>query len=208
MSIKISSFDPILVNEFISTETLDKIYELFNAIPAGSNKKMETGNPANAYYFLDNADLKNAFAAKMLEVTGHEFETSIPLFVRYAKVPGGYPMCQPHCDTASDEEHGLTISVQLKSNTDWEVCVENMCVQLKEQDAFLFCGSNDIHWRPAKAFADEDFVDILVCHFFIKDKTLTEHLPAGHRQDWENRAEAFKANNAERVFGDIEYGHN
>jgi hypothetical protein len=61
------------------------------------------------------------------------------------------------------------LDVQLKSNINWPIVVEGKEIQLGDNDAVTFSGTHQIHWRAPLEFKDGDFIDMLFCHFSLKD---------------------------------------
>ena len=59
--------------------------------------------------------------------------------------------------------------MQLKSNIDWPILVEGQSFTLKNNEALTFSGTHQVHWREYRKFKEEDFIDMLFCHFTIKD---------------------------------------
>jgi mannosyltransferase OCH1-like enzyme len=57
------------------------------------------------------------------------------------------------------------IPSELKSTFDWKIFVEGKSFTLKDNDALVFSGTNQLHWRERINFKKDDFVDMLFCHF-------------------------------------------
>lgn len=74
------------------------------------------------------------------------------------------PSLFPHYDETFKEPR-FTFDVQLAGNIDWDILVEHRVLSLKNNQAATFSGTHQIHWRDPKEFADDQFVEMLFCHF-------------------------------------------
>ena len=81
------------------------------------------------------------------------------------------PLLFPHIDDAFDGRR-FTVDVQLKSNVDWDIVVDNwkseQTFKLVDNQALTFSGTHQVHWRPKKEFKDEEFLEALFLHFVPK----------------------------------------
>lgn len=75
------------------------------------------------------------------------------------------PTLSPHMDNFPSGR--ITIDVQLRSNTDWALVVEGKRFVLKDNQALVFAGTHQPHWREPKVFNDGEFVDMLFCHLTV-----------------------------------------
>ena len=88
-------------------------------------------------------------------------------FARYS-LKYGTPCLHPHSDT-NFKQARLTFDVQLNGNIDWPILVDNKKYLLKNNDAVIFSGTHEVHWRSKKIFNDKDYIDILLCQ--LSEKT-------------------------------------
>jgi len=74
-------------------------------------------------------------------------ETAIPSYWKWAKYCPmfGTPNIPPHIDINACT---YTIDLQLAGNIDWEIYVEGKPYLMKNGDALLYLGSEQMHWRP------------------------------------------------------------
>ena len=76
------------------------------------------------------------------------------------------PSLFPHYDETFKEPR-FTFDYQLKANIDWPIVVEpNTHLSLKDNQAATFSGTHQIHWRVPTIFEDDQFVEMIFCHFF------------------------------------------
>jgi hypothetical protein len=86
--------------------------------------------------------------------------------VSAARYANGYinpPNLYPHVDLF--EAPRFTFDIQLKSTRNWPIVVEGKEFVLRDNEAIIFSGTNQLHWRTKTTFKDDDIVDMLFCHF-------------------------------------------
>jgi hypothetical protein len=104
-------------------------------------------------------------------------------FARYEKVLDSFgkiistPLLYPHTDEGFNESR-LTLDYQIRSNTSWDICVsandKETSYTLEDNQALIFSGTHQVHWRPKKTFKDTDFIELMFFNFSpIKKSTLT-----------------------------------
>ncbi len=108
---------------------------------------------------------------KLTEISAARYSNS------YLKPPNLYP----HVD--SFETPRFTFDVQLKSTRNWPIVVEGKEFILRDNEALIFSGTNQLHWRTKTIFKDDDIVDMLFCHFSedsesptLNSKEFTNHI--------------------------------
>lgn len=177
-------FKPIVIDNVFTQEEYDSVYNSVNAV---FPKELTPDVPQNSGYF--NAKDVGYFAyvsgfedivyKKLVELTKQYGEMDVieprVHFARYTPKTGFPPTLNPHNDIGV-ETSALTLSVQLDTSFDWELCAKDSCITLKNNQAMLFSGSHQIHWRPAKEFGPDDYFDIMVCQMYLDN----EGLPPGH----------------------------
>lgn len=87
-------------------------------------------------------------------------------FARYSKEYGDMPILTPHFDNSFSSPR-VTIDIQIKSNIDWPIVVDDKSFVLKDNEALTFSGTNQIHWREHRKFNDNDFIEMIFAHFSI-----------------------------------------
>jgi len=87
-------------------------------------------------------------------------------FTRYS-LDYGIPELPPHVDT-SFKQPRLTFDVQLKGNTSWPIIIEDDKYVLKNNEALIFSGTHQVHWRERKKFNLGEYIDMLLCQFSKK----------------------------------------
>jgi len=88
------------------------------------------------------------------------------------------PSLFPHRDESFNTPR-FTIDYQLDANIDWDILVEHKVLSLKNNQAATFSGTHQIHWRESKEFKNDQYVEMIFCHFTdpksltIDEKTIT-----------------------------------
>jgi hypothetical protein len=147
------------MNELYSVINLDQI-ERTTIVPIYAQKA----------WFVD---LPEAIKNKVKDIAEQIYNLDLELeeisFARYSKEYGNLPNLTPHFDNTFLEQR-LTIDVQLKSNINWAIIVEDNSFTLKNNEALTFSGTHQIHWREYKKFNPDDYIEMLFCHFSLKNK--------------------------------------
>ena len=100
-----------------------------------------------------------------LKLTGSSY--AVYQNVRSKDLPIKRPKLQEHYDTNMGGPM-VTIDVQMASSMDWPLLVDGKEYTLKDGQALLFSGTNQLHGRPDIRFTDEDYVHMLFLHFGLE----------------------------------------
>jgi hypothetical protein len=151
-----------IVKEVFTKEEMELIYdymnsakeENFNFHPSLGHKAFWIGMP-------------QSIQDKVLSVAQQYSDVPLKLTeVSAARYANGYvcpPNLYPHIDFF--ETPRFTFDVQLKSTRNWTIVVEHEPFILRDNEAVLFSGTNQVHWREKTTFRDDDIIDMLFCHF-------------------------------------------
>lgn len=96
---------------------------------------------------------------------GSEVELTEICVAKYTLNEEYMPNLTPHFDNFDGGR--ITIDVQLKSNTDWALYVNGERFLLQDNQALVFAGTHQAHWREEKTFEGDNFIDMLFCHFTV-----------------------------------------
>lgn len=162
-------FEPILIDNVFTDQELFSIYDTrFRVAP-------ECILPdGSQYVFADEScgyitcvyPLKESIRNKIENI----IQDNVPIKVksdgnhipRYTLESGSKPQLRPHYDVGM-KTASFTLSIQLDSTKSWDLYVKDKCFNLKKNQAVLFSGSHQIHWRPDIEFSENDYYDIIVC---------------------------------------------
>jgi hypothetical protein len=95
-------------------------------------------------------------------------------FARYSPKFGYVCKLFPHYDTRGSQR--ITFDIQLRASEPWGVIVEGNQFNLNDNEALVFAGTQQIHWRENKQISPDAEIDMIFCHLTYKDdKPLDEN---------------------------------
>jgi hypothetical protein len=155
----------------------DEFKDLYDTFQKSKNDYTIVPELGYAAYWIElGEDLQSVLKSiieKKLDVKVSKIEAH---YARYSLKTGHKPLLMPHYDRALTNAT-FSLGVVLDNTLDWELFVEGNGFIPRRNDAVLFSGSHQIHWRPDIKFKDDDYYDIMVCQFYEdtdKDLTLSE----------------------------------
>lgn len=88
-------------------------------------------------------------------------------FARYSRKFGYECKLFPHYDNRDSQR--ITFDIQLRASEPWSVVVENIAYPLEDNQALIFAGTQQIHWRENKRISDNAEIDMIFCHLTYKN---------------------------------------
>lgn len=166
---KIKIVDNKIYSNILSEEDCDKIYSVIDINQTHSTSIV--GIYAQKVWFVDIPQfIKDKVTQIMSEANNQRLKLEEISFARYSKEYGDFPVLTPHYDNTFKQPR-ITLDIQLKSNINWPIVVEGRTFQLKDRDGLTFSGTHQIHWREIVELKDNDFVEMLFCHFSLENKS-------------------------------------
>lgn len=151
-----------IVKDIFSKEELELIYDHINNAPEDA---MHLHPKLGHKVFMWG--MPQIIQDKVLKVAQQYSDVPLKLTeVSAARYANGYidpPNLFPHIDFF--ETPRFTFDIQLKSTRNWTIFVEGEPFTLRDNEAIIFSGTNQIHWREKTKFRDDDIMDMLFCHF-------------------------------------------
>lgn len=174
--------------EFIFTESeMSDIYQHVNNTP--EDKRVYQEAFAHTAYF---SWLPEHIVEKIVSVVNDNFDKRLVLkelsFARYENSRGKNPLLFPHYDETFKEQR-VTFDIQLKSSMPWGIIVEDRPYILQDNQALFFSGTHQVHWREKIVFGDDDYMDMIFCHFSEEDP---ESTPEDHYRDMDSKVKLFR----------------
>lgn len=180
------NFKPVVINNIFNAQELYKIYDdRFRIAP-------ESIGPDGSQYlrtddFFGYVTSTYPPDENMIKRVHLLMQEHIPVKIkfhglhvaRYSLESGSEPKLYPHSDVGL-EKASFTLSVQLESSLDWQICVNDDCFSLEKNQGLIFSGTHQVHWRPKVKFSENDFFDIMV-YQFIEDSDSTLDITEEHR---------------------------
>lgn len=180
------NIEPFIIKEVMLEQTIDWIYKKVDELDSSSAHIVkELGHTT---YFMEFND---GFKKMMLDKIQPFFETKLEItevaFARYHHDSGYIPKLFPHFDHF--KEHRITFDIQLKSTIEWPIIVEGTEFILQNNDAVVFSGTDQIHWRKNIELSKEDYVDMLFIHLSLKENK--EEISLEFKNEREERLNSF-----------------
>lgn len=167
-----------IIDNIFTNEEIDQLYEHINNTP--EDKKYNHPSFGHTAYF---SWVPEAISKKIEKIANDNSDKPLVLrelsFARYDTNGGTRtPLLFPHYDDPFKEQR-ITVDIQVKSTLPWAIVVEDESFTLKDNQALVFSGTHQIHWREKASFSDTDYMDMIFCHFSepldVAEKISDEH---------------------------------
>lgn len=154
---------PVIIADNVLTEEQTKIiYNLIEATQDEDTRLQEfAGHRAWNPQFPKDIEKRIEDVAKMYLGDGVVL-TGDYSFARYSPEYGFDCKLFPHFD--SRDSQTITFDIQLNATEPWGIVVENETYYLKNNQALVFAGTQQIHWRENKKLSPDAKVDMVFCH--------------------------------------------
>jgi hypothetical protein len=176
-------YENIIIDKVFTTSEIDDLYNYIESQP--EEIKMVHNRIGYLGYMCGVPE--NIFK-KMEQVAADNLGMDLTLteisFSRYIGNSNKTPVLHPHIDDFDGAR--ITVDVQVRSNTEWSLFVEGREYMLQDNQALVFAGTHQVHWRDSRVLEDGEVMDMLFCHFTVNnntDNTTTEERKA-RQQDW------------------------
>jgi hypothetical protein len=158
-------FKNVIAKDVFSEKEIEDIY---NHIEATKNNVgvMELFGQLTWHSWVPD-NIVSVIEKRACEETGLDLELREVQFARYTVDSGTHPKLTPHTDEAFAEPR-VTFDIQVKSNTSWPIVVEGREYSLSDNQAVLFSGTHQVHWRTKKEFTEDDYIDMIFAHLSPK----------------------------------------
>lgn len=196
------NFEPVIFHNIFSEEELDYVRKQFET---HADNEIDVQAPFGLGTLRINLLNQEQLIAKIerlaSDAVGEELEVLEFSGTRYSTKFGWYPKLGPHADNRPVEMFVFDYHVQ--SDEDWGLFVEGKKFNFYDNDAIIFSGTGQIHWREQMQLKENSNVDLLFFWMQHKNpKTVTkEHaeimkkrssfiterinpMPSLHQSDW------------------------
>ena len=155
--------DNFIVDNIFTNQEIDEIYNYINNTP--EEHKLLINHLGQVAYQVGLPEHILIQVEKIMNsVLQYPVKLANASFATYSNEAGYSPKLFPHYDAAFDEPR-ITLDIQLKSNFNWDLFVEGKKFSLKDNQALVFSGTNQIHWRENQKILDGQKLDMIFCHF-------------------------------------------
>lgn len=176
----ILSFKPVTIKNFLSENNINKINNIINNKinnNINNNDFIYASFPINEYMGCFTYGQEKEESLSLIEVNQDivkKIENDLNINVenldliwhRYSKKTGVDPSVGVHSDS-SHEYHVLSFTVPINNNFIWDFYIEGKKYSLDNNEAVLFCVTEDLHWRSIRKFKDEETYDVIIGRFVV-----------------------------------------
>lgn len=163
-----------IIKDIFSEEQIDKIYNIIN-----NTSEKNTRLQSWASHKVWDVTLGEEIESRINEVVKENLGSHLELrkdysFARYSPKFGYKAKLFPHYDTRPHQR--VTFDIQLRASEPWGLVVENEDYLLEDNEALVFAGTQQIHWRANKEIAADAEIDMIFCHLeYVNDLPLDEN---------------------------------
>jgi hypothetical protein len=160
-------FEPIIVDNIFTQEEIDQIYEVVDSTPEDQTA-LKTWAGHKAWHVRLGVNIENKINEHVKKIFGDSlFLDKDYSFARYDQSYGYKAKLFPHTDMR--ELQRITFDIQLHADEPWGVIVDDKTYFLENNQALVFAGTQQPHWREKKDIKPESKIDMIFCHLEHKD---------------------------------------
>jgi hypothetical protein len=172
-------FKPFIIDNIFSEEDISHIYSLVNKADE-SHTSLQKWAGMKAWHIDLGLNIKEKLNIIIKENIGDHVKLSHDIsFARYSAEYGYATNLYPHVDTFfkfNKNQQRVTFDIQLFADEEWGVVVEDVEYFLQNNQALVFCGTQQPHWRRKKQLKQGSRQDMVFCHLeYINDTPLSEN---------------------------------
>jgi hypothetical protein len=167
-------FKVVVVDNIFEQHHVDKIYKIIN-----NASEDQTRIQPWASHKVWDVSLGQDIEDRINEVVKSSLGDNLVLikdysFARYSPKFGYRAKLFPHYDTRPSQR--VTFDIQLRASEPWALVVEEDVYHLQDNQALVFAGTQQIHWREEKELSPDAEIDMVFCHLeYLADMPLDEN---------------------------------
>jgi hypothetical protein len=167
-------FDPIVIDNVLSDKQIEQAYRFID-----KNKESAENWAGRKSWMIDDLVVRSNLtktiqSAASLAIGEDLTLNEYPFFLRYSPQYGYISKLFPHIDYRDSQR--VTVDLQLNYDEDWAVVIEGKSFNLKFNQALIFLGTQQMHWRENKNLKNDSVIDMLISNLhFSKDRPLCEN---------------------------------
>lgn len=167
-------FKPLVADNVLSLEQIKEIYESVKNTPE-ENTRLQTWAGHKVWDISFSKEIEEAITKAAQNLLGDKVVLNYDYsFARYSPKFGYECKLFPHYDTRDSQR--ITFDLQLKASEEWAVVVENEKFYLKDNQALIFAGTQQVHWREKKKISPDAEIDMIFCHLeYVEPMPLDEN---------------------------------
>lgn len=160
-------FIPVIVNDIFDQNETEHILEAVKNFPSEKIRIQKWGGQGVFDHIQISENIKSKIQDIATKAYGEELVLAEFSVVKYSPEYGYEVKLFPHYDTRPFEM--FVFDIQIKTNEDWGIVVEGNMFNLLDNQAILFSGTQQMHWRENKKLSDN--AEILMIFCWLKHKT-------------------------------------
>lgn len=181
------SFDPAIYNPELENGIVDnrdfkvfKIKDILSQYHVDLIKKehnrvkdyfLTQGFVGHRAWTIQVPEVEKHVTEVLSEKLGEEMILSEISYAIYAPRFGYKPKLFPHFDSHVVDGQRITVDIQLQTTIDWGIVVEEETFYIQNNEALVFSGTQQLHWREKKELSMDDEIHLIFAHFrYAKDR--------------------------------------
>jgi hypothetical protein len=167
-------FEVKIAKDVLLPEHIDQIYEIINNT-SEDDTRVQPWAGHKVWDVKFSKDIEDRITSVAQAIVGDQVTLDFDYsFARYSPKFGYKCKLFPHYDTRDSQR--ITFDIQLRASEPWSVVVENVAYPLEDNQALMFAGTQQIHWRENKEISMDAEIDMIFCHLVYKNsKPLDEN---------------------------------
>ena len=143
-----SDFNPIILDNVLDQKDIDHILNQVDNYPLEEVKVQTWGGQGVYDKVIPEPHIKEKLTKLISEALGEPMILEQTSVAKYSTKFNFLVKLFAHYDTKPIDM--FIVDLQLKSNQDWGIVVEGKQFNLKDNQALIFSGTNQMHWREKK----------------------------------------------------------
>ncbi len=158
-----SDFKPIILDNVLDEKDIEHILRQVNEYPKDEIKIQTWGGQGVYDKITIESHIKEKLTKLMSETLGEPMILEQTSVAKYSTKFNFLVKLFAHYDTKPIDM--FILDLQLKANQDWGIVVEGEKFNLKDNQALIFSGTNQVHWREKKNLPANTDITMLFCWF-------------------------------------------
>ena len=132
-----------VIDDVLTEDEKLYIYQKIKQASDSNTKKIVATLGHTTYFFDVDEEFKNSLVQKIQKYFDDELVITELSAARYHNSSGFIPKLHPHYDGFAESR--VTFDIQLDSTVDWPIVIEDREFTLKNNQALIFSGTDQIH---------------------------------------------------------------
>lgn len=166
-------FEVMIVDNIFDEADIAYIYSIVNSTPEDKTKLQKWAGHRAWHVKLPEIEGKINKAIEKTSLAGKVRLVGDYSFARYDPAYGYECKLFPHCDLR--DEQRITFDIQIHADQQWGLVVEDKSYFIEDNQALVFAGTQQTHWREKTKILPGNKIDMVFCHLeYIEPTPLDE----------------------------------